>query len=186
MSVADLETMDRKAAHPLTGPVWIEGAQPGDLLEVEYVDVPLGEDPRALDVDAWLRIGDRALSEYLGEGIPAFNLSEAWVAQTGLPFVFAPWIVRPGVDLDDHLPALMRAAEFGRGRIEALSREAAAEWQLPFDECLHYLGTECVYSLGAEMQRALYEYRDRAARVGQCAPDYAPTPIELPHLSCPA
>ena len=39
MSAADIERNDRKVAHPLTGPVYIKGARPGDLLEVEYLDI---------------------------------------------------------------------------------------------------------------------------------------------------
>lgn len=39
MTVADLAGLDAKVAHPLTGPVYITGAQPGDLLEVEYLDI---------------------------------------------------------------------------------------------------------------------------------------------------
>jgi formamidase len=33
-SVADFATMDYGAVHPLTGPVFIKGAAPGDLLEI--------------------------------------------------------------------------------------------------------------------------------------------------------
>ncbi|MCP5155269.1 MAG: acetamidase/formamidase family protein [Ectothiorhodospiraceae bacterium] len=39
MTVADLERLDPKVAHPLTGPVHVAGARPGDLLEVEFVDI---------------------------------------------------------------------------------------------------------------------------------------------------
>ena len=39
MTVDDLGNLDSKVAHPLTGPVYIKGAQPGDLLEIEYVDI---------------------------------------------------------------------------------------------------------------------------------------------------
>jgi formamidase len=39
MTVADLTRLDAKVAHPLTGPVYIKGARPGDLLEIEYVDI---------------------------------------------------------------------------------------------------------------------------------------------------
>lgn len=39
MGVGDLAGFDAKAAHPLTGPVYIKGAKPGDLLEIEYIDV---------------------------------------------------------------------------------------------------------------------------------------------------
>src|SRR5438874_6421812 len=35
----DLEPLERTVAHPLTGPVFIEGAAPGDLLEVEYLEI---------------------------------------------------------------------------------------------------------------------------------------------------
>ena len=35
----DLEAMDQKVSHPLTGPIYVEGAEPGDLLEIEYVEI---------------------------------------------------------------------------------------------------------------------------------------------------
>src|SRR5207244_13324259 len=31
--------LERPIAHPLTGPVYIKGAKPGDLLEIEYLDI---------------------------------------------------------------------------------------------------------------------------------------------------
>ena len=39
MSFADLASHDRKAGHPLTGPVFVAGARPGDLLEIEFVEL---------------------------------------------------------------------------------------------------------------------------------------------------
>jgi formamidase len=38
-TVKDLEKLERTVAHPLTGPVYIKGARPGDLLEIEYLDI---------------------------------------------------------------------------------------------------------------------------------------------------
>lgn len=38
-TLADLESIDTKVGHPLTGPVYVRGAQPGDLLEIEYLDI---------------------------------------------------------------------------------------------------------------------------------------------------
>ncbi len=35
----DLEKLERTVAHPLTGPVYVKGAAPGDLLEIEYLDI---------------------------------------------------------------------------------------------------------------------------------------------------
>ena len=38
-SEADMATMEAGAIHPLTGPVFVKGAQPGDILEVEFLDI---------------------------------------------------------------------------------------------------------------------------------------------------
>src|SRR5205085_11025322 len=38
-TAADLAKLPRTVAHPLTGPVYIQDARPGDLLEVEYLDI---------------------------------------------------------------------------------------------------------------------------------------------------
>ena len=35
----DPEKLERTVAHPLTGPVYVKGAEPGDLLEIEYLDI---------------------------------------------------------------------------------------------------------------------------------------------------
>ena len=36
---ADFGNVEAGAIHPLTGPVYVQGAQPGDLLEIEFVDI---------------------------------------------------------------------------------------------------------------------------------------------------
>ena len=38
-TVADLPGMEAKVAHTMTGAVYITGSEPGDLLEIEYVDI---------------------------------------------------------------------------------------------------------------------------------------------------
>lgn len=35
----DLAKLIRTVGHPLTGPVYVKGAEPGDLLEIEYLDI---------------------------------------------------------------------------------------------------------------------------------------------------
>jgi formamidase len=42
-AIADAAGWDLNAAHPLTGPVWINGATPGDLLEVPLIDIIAGD-----------------------------------------------------------------------------------------------------------------------------------------------
>ncbi len=38
-TVADFATLDSGAVHPLTGPVFVKGAVPGDVLEIEFTDI---------------------------------------------------------------------------------------------------------------------------------------------------
>ncbi len=38
-TVADFASLDTGAVHPLTGPVFVKGAQPGDILEIEFTDI---------------------------------------------------------------------------------------------------------------------------------------------------
>ena len=39
MVFEDLARNDKKAGHPLTGPIFVKGAKPGDILEIEFVDL---------------------------------------------------------------------------------------------------------------------------------------------------
>lgn len=39
MADADLAAVDPGVVHPLTGPVFVKGAQPGDMLEIEFADI---------------------------------------------------------------------------------------------------------------------------------------------------
>ena len=38
-TVADLASVEANLVHPLTGPVFVKGAKPGDMLEIEFVDI---------------------------------------------------------------------------------------------------------------------------------------------------
>jgi formamidase len=37
--IADVAKWDLNAAHPLTGPIWVNGAEAGDLLEIQLLDI---------------------------------------------------------------------------------------------------------------------------------------------------
>ena len=86
MGVADLEGMDSKVAHPLTGPVYVKGARPGDLLEIEYVDIipqPYGW-TRNRPGAGFLR--DLFLEPYLAH----WEIKDGWATSPQLPGVRIP------------------------------------------------------------------------------------------------
>lgn len=170
-----LDPASRTAA-ALTQVVW-----PSDLARPDFREVPFGQDPRAAGADAWLRIGDAALREHLDPATPEpFNPSLEWRRLTGLPFVFAPWIIAPGVDVEPFLDAFLRAHQRGRSRIEELAREAAATWAVPFEKTHAYLAEECLYEPGARQREALLTFRDRAAALGLADGSLEPRAVPLP------
>lgn len=133
----------------------------------DLVDVPEGTDPRSVTADAWLRIGDAALREHLAPGSPpVFNPSEVWRERTGLPFVFALWVARPGIALEPWAPAFERSRAVGRARMETLAREAATEWRVSERATRAYLLEECLYEPGERLVPALFAFRDAAAALG--------------------
>ena len=157
------------------------------LATPEFIDVPHGTDPRDVEADSWLRIGDPALREFLAhDAPPVFNPSAAWVEDTGLPFVFALWIVRAGVTLTDRqLEAFALARARGAERIDALAEEASRAWELPLEDCRRYLGEECAYDAGGALEPSLIAFRDLAAPLALCLPNTRPEPIAVPSAECP-
>lgn len=144
------------------------------------VELAAGADPSRADADAWLQIGDAALRTALApDAPPSFNPSQSWCERTGLPFVFACWVVGPDARVDAHVADFAAARARGRARTDELALEAAREWRLPADACRAYLARECVYELGGdEMRRALFAFRDAAAALGRC--DASLSPAALP------
>ncbi|MCZ6876068.1 MAG: acetamidase/formamidase family protein [bacterium] len=86
MRVADLVNLDAKVAHPLTGPVYIKGVQPGDLLEIEYLDII----PQSV---GWTR--NRPGAGFLRDLFPEpylvhWEMADGWAQSPQLPGVRIP------------------------------------------------------------------------------------------------
>ena len=83
----------------------------------ELHPLPMAQPVEELNNDAVLLIGDRAMRCSL-PGFPfSYDLGQEWDEWTGLPFVYAVWAVRPGVDLGMVPEALAEAKRRGRERM---------------------------------------------------------------------
>ena len=105
-----------------------------------------------------LIIGDPAIEFRLahGERYQYLDLGAAWRENTGLPFVFAAWLVRPGTPQPDALADRLRAwrAE-GQDRIEEI---VAAERRYPPTLSRRYLTEHIRFRLGAAEKQAIREF----------------------------
>jgi chorismate dehydratase len=130
-------------------------------------ELPLDQEPIASDADAVLSIGDRAMRKTPSEFPFVLDLGYEWSRWTGLPFVWAVWAVRAGVELDSAtLAAFARAKELGRPEIPQLSRAEASRLGLEPSQCEYYL-RDCIrHDLGADEFAGLLRFRELAAEEG--------------------
>jgi formamidase len=83
---SELLKMDSRVVHPLTGPVFVKGAKPGDLLEVQYLEI-------APQSHAWTRFvpGIGFLHDLFDHPyLVHWDLTEEWATSDSLPGVRIP------------------------------------------------------------------------------------------------
>jgi chorismate dehydratase len=123
--------------------------------------VPLGRSD-----DALLLIGDKVVRDE-PSGMPhQLDLGEAWKRLTGMPFVFAVWIARDGVNLGD-LPRRLEAARIrGIGRIDEIVAEHAQSLGWPRELARKYLSDYLKFEIGPRQIEAITHFHALAARYG--------------------
>jgi len=139
------------------------------LFDVEHqaLPLPLDGDPRAVDADAVLLIGDRAMRVRDGEYPYALDLGYEWSRWTGLPFVWAFWAVRPGLELEPReIAAFSKAKELGRPDVSRLASEEAAKLALPVAQCEYYLHQVIRHEFGEDEIAGLLRFRELAVEAG--------------------
>ena len=85
-SLEELADIARGVVHPLTGPVYVKGAEPGDLLEIEYLDV-------IPESAGWTRInpGLGFLRDVFTEPyLVHWEIKDGWATSSALPKVRIP------------------------------------------------------------------------------------------------
>jgi chorismate dehydratase len=93
---------------------------------------------------AGLIIGDRALLN-VGQFPNVYDLSEAWKALTGLPFVFAVWVSVKELSADFIL-RFEEANEMGLAKLDELARQ----WSLPGVDMVLYYKHRIMYHIDGE------------------------------------
>lgn len=106
--------------------------------------------------DNTLLIGDRALDFLLGpHEHQIWDLGSAWFELTGLPFVFAVWALRRGIDNEVLKQQLREAKAFG---LETLDNIIATNTQYTLDFRKDYLTWHIHYHLGSDEKRGMAKF----------------------------
>jgi chorismate dehydratase len=92
-------------------------------------------------------IGDRALCAE--PAVETYDLAGEWKKMTGLPFVFAVWVVRRSCpDIEGISEILHRAKDRGCRSFAELARLCAQRLSLPENRCYEYLADRLRYDVG--------------------------------------
>ena len=132
----------------------------------EIVPLPLDSDAEDMDADAVLLIGDRAMRACLPGFAHAFDLGQEWFDWTGLPFVYAFWAVRPGVELGAVADALVEAKRRGLERVGPIAAHEAPRLGLDAGFCRRYLQSIIHFDLGPREQTGLLHFYKLACELG--------------------
>ena len=114
------------------------------------------------EADAVLIIGDRAMHVPADEYEEIWDLGEHWVDWTGLPFVFAMWTARAGIeqDLSEVERAFSAARDDGLANLENIAATHADDLGLSVEQCLTYLRAHLHFYLGDAERQSMDLFRD--------------------------
>src|SRR5262249_38013274 len=132
----------------------------------EILPLPLAQTAEESDADAVLLIGDRAMRACLPGFAHAYDLGQEWHDWTGLPFVYAVWAVREGVDLGPAEAPLVESKRRGCARIGEIAHEEAPKLGLDAGFCRRYLANIIHFDLGPREQAGLHHYYMLACELG--------------------
>jgi chorismate dehydratase len=117
---------------------------------------PLENYSVAKEKDFVLLIGDPALDLLLGpHEHEIFDLGAAWFEMTELPFVYAVWALRRGVENRELRRHLLDAKDFGLDTLDHIIR-SRTDYTQEFRQ--DYLGWHIHYHLGADEKRGLKKF----------------------------
>ena len=155
-----------------------EGSRTSQVLTRVWLDAKFGVRPSRIEslpmgvsalestADAVLVIGDRAMKVPDAPFHSVVDLAEAWNSLTGLPFVFALWVVRPGVDLGDLPDVLARCRAEGLANADELARTHGPRLGIDYQATYDYLTRVLSYDLGESELAGLRRFAAMAADLG--------------------
>jgi chorismate dehydratase len=116
--------------------------------------------------DAALVIGDPAFDiDPARRHVTKVDLGSEWKALTGLPFVYAMWVGRPGVMSSAQVRLLQDARDRGTANLPAIAKQAGAGDPDLEHRALVYLRDNLKFGLGEAEQAGLRRFHELAAEI---------------------
>ena len=125
---------------------------------------PLPDPQKAAEHDAVLLIGNPAIDfQRAPHEHEIFDLGSAWLELTNLPFVFAVWALRRGIENSELRQQLLDAKDFGVDTLDYLI-ETREEYDEDFRR--DYLGWHVHYHLAEDEKRGIAKFAELLRKHG--------------------
>jgi chorismate dehydratase len=108
----------------------------------------------------------KALLKYGPEPLEVFDLVERWKFLTGVPFVFAFWAAREGLQDQGVVEALKASREIGVQNIPVIAKRYAEELSLKEEFLREYLEQNVHYYMDEACLEGLRLFYEKSARLG--------------------
>jgi chorismate dehydratase len=116
--------------------------------------------------DAALVIGDPAFEiDPVKQNVTKIDLGAEWKALTGLPFVYAAWVGRPGAASPAQCGALQEARTRGVENLPRIARQVSGGDAVQEQRVLSYLRDNLRFDLGPAEQAGLRKFHELAAEI---------------------
>ena len=132
----------------------------------ELTSLPIGDGPETTLADAVLVIGDRAIQSDDSRYVEVWDLGDRWCRWSELPMVFAMWVARPGVLVDEASAAFEAARDAGNAHLGEISAQQAELMKLPVELIENYLCKNLYFHLGQQQLRGLELFYQHAYNLG--------------------
>ncbi len=117
--------------------------------------LPIDQLPEQMNTDAVLLIGDRAMHPPTGRYHEIIDLGQWWHETTALPFVFAAWVARAGVDVAPIAAILSEVRDAGVRCYQEIAAAEAGRHGLTVADLQKYFTSNLHFTLGPAERQAL-------------------------------
>lgn len=128
--------------------------------------LPIGDTPEQTQTDAVLIIGDRAIHNDDSSFVEVWDLGDRWCRWSELPFVFAMWVARPGIDTAEVAAALSVARDDGCRHLHEIAQRESTTMQMSEKIISEYLSRNLYFTLDGKQLQGLDLFYRQAAKLG--------------------
>lgn len=133
--------------------------------------------PKPPEGEAFVLIGTRALRWrrlWRDENATTLDLGQAWFDWTGLPFVFAVWAARRGVDLGGWMDRFEELKRHNRANLDSIvgGWPGLADEGLTVQEAIRYLSDNIRFDLDEASLAGLARFYEEGRKLGLFHPDW--------------